>query len=524
MRISSICYINSKGAIQLHKNAVEGLSIFDNSILFGVFYPRSKNENKSVFKEDFMISPIPYHLWFKTARLIIKLEVQSIGIKKISNFLNEQNISILHSTSNRSGHRYSVWDLHISYDELEYDENDFDKSKSYFKAVYEKTKIIKELIINKFKNEKNVLFRDQDNYHLTEYITTRVNTALHYFYYQTEINKADKDIAENKVMFSEFTLRYNSGVITTNSGKKISNIINLSKPNEKKRLFPTIAFIEGESHFLNFRLRIMSRERIDNFFKLTVFHERNDDNCKTTKGLLEYIVNSFDSNLKIWKFYNQIIECRDTFGSGKLNFIIETKNQNTNVIRKDLESLITNLDRNKPNHLSHINFWANTTPIYPNYIKHHFRKQRESLKNKENDVFISYSTLDYSYASKIAKRLETYGLNVYIAKKELRTGVQFNEKIRIALLNSREICLLYSGNSKKSEYVNTEWGAAWFMGKTIVPILLNCGEKEIEELDNRIKGLQYFSYNNDEKFDDYIDDIMSRKIDHLLNDDKNKYQ
>ncbi|MEM6265486.1 MAG: hypothetical protein AAGI38_23490, partial [Bacteroidota bacterium] len=84
MRISGIGYINDNGVIQLHENVFEGLSIFNGAIIFGIYYPLSKDEKKTApFKHDIMLTPFPYKLWPKSARLIIRLRRQSEGIKYI---------------------------------------------------------------------------------------------------------------------------------------------------------------------------------------------------------------------------------------------------------------------------------------------------------------------------------------------------------------------------------------------------------------------------------------------------------
>ena len=64
---------------------------------------------------------------------------------------------------------------------------------------------------------------------------------------------------------------------------------------------------------------------------------------------------------------------------------------------------------------------------------------------------------------------------MFLAPKELNPGDDFAEEIRLALHGSRELWLLVSPSSSKSEWVISEWGAAWALGKRIVPILHRCG-------------------------------------------------
>jgi hydroxymethylpyrimidine pyrophosphatase-like HAD family hydrolase len=103
------------------------------------------------------------------------------------------------------------------------------------------------------------------------------------------------------------------------------------------------------------------------------------------------------------------------------------------------------------------------------------------------DIFISYSTLDQEHAQEIASKLKEQNISCFLAPKEIHGGEPFKERIREALLTAQEIFVLITPNSLKSEWVITEWGAAWALGKHIVPILLRCAP---ESLPNRLADLQ----------------------------------
>ena len=61
----------------------------------------------------------------------------------------------------------------------------------------------------------------------------------------------------------------------------------------------------------------------------------------------------------------------------------------------------------------------------------------------------------------LADVLSLYGLTCYMAGKSLTGGELWQEDIRNALLNSRELILLLTPNSMKSPWVMIEAGAAW---------------------------------------------------------------
>jgi hypothetical protein len=90
----------------------------------------------------------------------------------------------------------------------------------------------------------------------------------------------------------------------------------------------------------------------------------------------------------------------------------------------------------------------------------------------EFDLFLSYSSQDRDQARAIVSAAEALGLTVFQDEKNLAPGAVWAEEIRHALFNSREMAVLASPTSLVSEWVQTEWGAAWAMERTITPILL----------------------------------------------------
>lgn len=103
------------------------------------------------------------------------------------------------------------------------------------------------------------------------------------------------------------------------------------------------------------------------------------------------------------------------------------------------------------------------------------------------DVFISYSAMDSDKAVELQLKLEDRGLTCFLAPKGISPGEYFADRIRKALKSCRAVCLLATRNSLKSEWVSTEWGAAWALGIRVIPILHRCG---IEDLPERLRCVQ----------------------------------
>lgn len=110
------------------------------------------------------------------------------------------------------------------------------------------------------------------------------------------------------------------------------------------------------------------------------------------------------------------------------------------------------------------------------------RFRQEALKARyAYDVFLSYSSVDHEEALALHDKIVQSGHKVFMARKALTPGDDFAEEIRLALHGSRELWLLVSPSSSKSEWVISEWGAAWALAKRIVPILHRCSPESLPD-------------------------------------------
>jgi uncharacterized protein YciU (UPF0263 family) len=119
-------------------------------------------------------------------------------------------------------------------------------------------------------------------------------------------------------------------------------------------------------------------------------------------------------------------------------------------------------------------------------IEEEYREQRHKLRYAY-DVFLSYAGADQAEADLIHGLIRKAERKVFMAPKIVNPGEDFAEEIRSALEGSTELWLLVSPSSAKSEWVISEWGAAWVLRKRIVPILHRCGP---EALPDRLRKLQ----------------------------------
>ncbi len=112
------------------------------------------------------------------------------------------------------------------------------------------------------------------------------------------------------------------------------------------------------------------------------------------------------------------------------------------------------------------------------------------------DVFLSYGARDSELAQQIYNEILSAGGKVFLAKKNIEPGSDFALEIRNALKESLEVWILVSPNSVKSEWVISEWGAAWVLGKKIIPILFRCAPESLPIRLQRLQCIDFHKYQN----------------------------
>lgn len=124
-------------------------------------------------------------------------------------------------------------------------------------------------------------------------------------------------------------------------------------------------------------------------------------------------------------------------------------------------------------------------------------------------VFISYSTKDLEIVNKIKEQLKREGVEVFIAEYSIEPGEKLNKRIVEEIKNCDLFILIWSKNSRKSEYVNQEIGMAKCANKTIIPISTKKGLNPPA----LINDLKYLNINNSVKeISDFINSKIATKI------------
>ena len=97
----------------------------------------------------------------------------------------------------------------------------------------------------------------------------------------------------------------------------------------------------------------------------------------------------------------------------------------------------------------------------------------------EFDVFISYATGDSAIATELRSDLEGKGLQCFMAEKDIQVATQWQDSIRAALIGSKRILVVLTPRSINRPWVLMETGAAWALGKPLIPALSHVAPNEL---------------------------------------------
>jgi TIR domain len=94
----------------------------------------------------------------------------------------------------------------------------------------------------------------------------------------------------------------------------------------------------------------------------------------------------------------------------------------------------------------------------------------ENNSNRAHDVFVSYSSLDKTWAVAACKVLEGNGVRCWIAFRDMPPGTEWGEQIINAIDASRVMVLIFSKNANDSAHVRREVEHAISNGVIILPV------------------------------------------------------
>jgi len=130
-------------------------------------------------------------------------------------------------------------------------------------------------------------------------------------------------------------------------------------------------------------------------------------------------------------------------------------------------------------------------------------------------VFVSYSTKDMEMVKLIEKDMKSTGASVFVAENSILPGSPLSSTIKENIISSDLFIVLWSKNSKESQWVSQEIGIAHSTDKLIIPVVLD----ENIMLPAFIKDIKYIS--TFENRDKAIEKLRQIVFDHVKKNDNN---
>ena len=471
--------VYEEGSLSLPPELLEQAFIGRDGNMYGIHYvPQRSGGRKVDRKFDIMLTPIPYRFWPKTARLSVQIHHQPEMIHQISDFLKNEKVAIIQAESTRSGYRYEIWSFYLVFevkDKLQFDSN---------RSVYAQTAARLEKLTKKMRTCcKKALFSDPRDIDLRNPLRPSFNTALAYFHNHVEsLRRMRSGISW---LYKPFHLTCRgAGLLESGStgpdepslkeivtGLELDNVVSLD---------PCVVFAGFDAQYLNIRVPLIPDEDLARFQEVIIEYERlgQADSCL---GLIAYVTGRFKKNFNAWSFHSRTFHSKPHSEKGRLVFTLKVeggKQKEPDAYRDQVAQALE-----PPHHIERsFGLQVSVRPVTVNRVRRKIHQSHQS--RRIYDVFLSYRARDVTDANAVKQALVSEGLTCFMARDEVAAGDIFDDRILFGLKNSREMCVLFTPDSRKSEWVKTEWGAAWALNRPITPILLRT---EYRHLPPRLK-------------------------------------
>jgi hypothetical protein len=506
MHHGGLGYLSASGLILLPPDFLEHLSVTEHGMLFGCYYPRSASPDAnpgSAVEHDFMLTPVPPRFWSRCARLVVRVKHQRGALQAVANVLAEEHVAILHSECSRSGHRYATWSFHVTF-ENPHNPGRFDPRRSLYSGIEKARRGLEKALRDQLRD--TVLFADESDVDLRDPVQTWPHTSLAYFH--NHASQGNPRNPESALEANTFRIKCRAdGVLQPDDSERIYSIIDHLNDTSRDPVAPCVVYATLDTHFFAVRIALIPNDRVSAFFEINIVHQRalGPDSCL---GLIADILRRLGDHYTVWRTYNYIERHTRSGSEGHIVLLVEdcSKQRFTDpadYVAKARDRLQEGEKLGIGGHskLKYISFRAVTIEN----VRSRLDERNRVRGVPRYAVFISFHHEDRALAEEIRDALQQEELRAFLADADLHSGDQISPEIRDAILNSQEMCVLCTRKSMRSVWVATEWGAAWALGKPIVPIMKDVRQIEIPV---RLSDLGSVTFGQLEK---YVKEVKRRR-------------
>lgn len=493
------------------------------STIYGCYYPKPDNKSAAYARTsaigDFMLTPIPYYLWDRSARLIIHMEHKEGTFKSITELLAEEGISIINAISTRSGYNHATYTLHVAFaglgDTLEYNED-----LEYYEETFEKVKKVRGMLEEKL--DKN--FAELDTHAGVEYLYATVNHSLAYFHNYIKTRKQSSG-ADTFHDWFELTLFYQDDFLYLSSDglRKVLSAILDHQGKRDNLKYPYITFSELDTRALNIRMALIPEAESMRFMEIGLEYERTTE--EAARGVIACITNNFTEKYNLWRSYNFTISNSITNEKGRIVFLVEDiRDYDKREAYVDKASgmikyeIIYSLSKSNKN----VKIVDSKLIQLASLTKDSMRAMaKKTIGLHKKTIFISFSHINMEYAKVIVDKLKKINVQPYKYDERIKFGDNIADNVKENLNNCSEMCLILTPESIDSQWVAAEYGAMWAMGKTVIPILIGLTKAQLPDIFSQkhciiFKTPEEFKEDANGELDTYVAQAYSRMESNLI--------
>ncbi len=490
MKRGGLGLLSERGWLALPLDFLEHLAVTDGGVLYGCYYPRVKSPElnpESSIEHDFLFTPVPSRFWDRCARFMLRVRQRPGTLNKVAKVFGDNGAAVLHSECTRSGHRYATWSLHVTFEDV--DHGTFDADKSWYTGTDQARRKLADALEACLGEE---LFVDAADPDLRVPVRSWTHTSLAYFH--DYVMKAERQGGIEAWRYTPFRVHCTAdGILRPDDSKRLYNIISSLPSSPTHPIAPAVVFSSIDSHSFTVRVALVPNDLLPSFFKINVVHERagHPDTCR---GLIADILDALGPSYSCWRVYNYIERHSQSGSEGHIVILAEdlTRGAHEDAMAcigraKDRLRDGAKIGMGGHNRIAHVSF----SPITIRTVESRLDDQMHVYNVPRYATFISFQNEDRGFANELRTDLEKEGLRAFVAEADLRTGTEISPKIREAILSSQEICVLCTQASGKSMWVATELGAAWALGKLIVPISIQVDWKDMPIRLSVVEGVRW---------------------------------
>ena len=134
----------------------------------------------------------------------------------------------------------------------------------------------------------------------------------------------------------------------------------------------------------------------------------------------------------------------------------------------------------------------------------------EATSDKPYQVFVSHATADKWLAKTICEKIESVGATCFRDDRDIHGGDDIPDEIRRQIKRSRELIVILTPESVRSQWVTLEVGAAWgWSSRLRIVVVMN--HVSVDPIPGMLKRKKAIPLND---FDQYLDDLRARVREH----------